>query len=198
MNTDFIPNLTHASGQVLTIADWTAAGVHIATCDLSALLVKPGIKCLNDLNNLKQYWDWPGQLLLNRSDLTPNKTGMIQIRSAFDGRILKFTEEEISALIQHLKPDYLAPDDFKENNAPSEDALKGVIYTSKNTENNTFSIQDKKNTLDFSVLDENCACPGCKAKLTRAYFHHLYAHTPLLCHRWLIIHNQWMTHCFRG
>ncbi len=191
MNTDYIPNLTHPSGQVLTTADWTAAGVNIATCDLSALLIKPGIKYLSQLKNLKQYWHWPGQLLLNTSDLLRNKAGMIQIRSLFDGRILKFTEEEIAALIQHLKSDDIAEDNFKENNAPSEDALKGVIYTSENT---TFSIQDKKNELDFLMLDQNCACPACQAKLTRAYFHHLYVHTPLLCHRWLIIHNQWITH----
>ncbi len=189
MNTNYIPNLTSPAGQVLTIADWTAAGVTIASCDLSALLVKPGILILKQLNNLKQYWHWPGQLLLNTSDLSPNHSGMIQIRSAFDGRKLNFTQEEISDLIKQLKPDCLPA--FKINNQPAEDALKGKIYTENK---HAFSIQDNCYNQDFSLLDSTCECPACQAQLTRAYFHHLDTQTPLLCHRWLIMHNQWMTH----
>ncbi|MDX2346037.1 MAG: hypothetical protein QNK11_04115 [Legionella sp.] len=194
MNKNYMPSLTHPSGQVLTAADWTAAGVHTASCDLAALLVKPGIKFLKNLDNIKQYWNWPDKLLLNTAGLLPNKSGMIQIRSAFDGRKLNFTVEEITALIQQLKPD--SDNSFKVNNAPSEDALNGVVYTSAPADKprGVGSIQDISNTQNFSVLDQNCGCPACKADLTRAYFHHLYVHTPLLCHRWLVMHNQWMTH----
>ncbi len=43
--------------------------------------------------------------------------------------------------------------------------------------------------MNFNVLDPNCSCPTCTQKLTRAYLHHLLQHTPLLCQRFLILHN---------
>ncbi|MDF1646895.1 MAG: hypothetical protein P1U61_07970 [Legionellaceae bacterium] len=209
MNTHYIPSLTTTAGQVLTVADWTAAGVHTASCELTALLVKPGITTLRQLSSLKQYWDWPGKLLLNLSSIVFNTQGQCNIRSPFDGSTLKFSEEEILNLVEHLDPDYTIfssffmslkskhfesnAHDFKVNNQPSEDALEGVIYTT----NKPFSICNASYTYDFSSLDDACQCPACKAGFTRAYFHHLYVHTPLLCHRWLVMHNQWMVHMLK-
>ncbi len=206
MNTDYVPSLTHASGQVLTVADWTASGVHTASCDLAVLLVKPGITTLMQLNNLKQYWHWPGKLLLNLTSLPQNKHGQCQIRSPLDGRMLTFSKEEILNLVEHLNPDYinlpsylypLASEQLQnqthqlhENNQPAEDALNGLIYTRKNT----FSICSDHHTKDFALLDDTCTCPACNAGFTRAYFYHLYQHTPLLCHRWLIMHNLSIIH----
>jgi queuine/archaeosine tRNA-ribosyltransferase len=190
MTIQSIPSLTAASGQVLTTADWRAAGVNIAACDLAYLLVKPGIKHLEKLDNLKQYWSWPGELVLDCSTLLPNRSGLFQVQSMFDGRKLVFEKEQISNLIKQLKPDYLMSSDaFQINNQPAEDALKGQLYTSENTH---FLIQDKSNTENFKTLDASCQCPACTSNLTRAYFHHLYAHTPLLCHRWLVMHNLWI------
>lgn len=206
MNTDYIPSLTDTAGQVLTVADWTATGVHIASCNLACLLVKPGITTLKALNHLKQYWDWPGKLLLNLSSIPQNIQGQCSIRSRFDGRILNFSQEEILNLVEHLNPDYVTlpayldafsgerfqnqKHNLHDNNKPAEDALNGLIYTTENP----LSICDDSNTKDFSILDNTCQCSGCEAGFTRAYFHHLYQHTPLLCHRWLIMHNLWMTH----
>ncbi|MCH9717512.1 MAG: hypothetical protein K0U24_00200 [Gammaproteobacteria bacterium] len=207
MNTDYLPNLTDPAGQVLTTADWAETGVHIASCDLAALLVKPGITTLSKLSTLKHYWSWPGEILLNLSSLPLNKQGVFQVHSTFDGRTLRFTQEDILKLIEQLKPDYLTcsdefkpliskhfqnyQHDLKVNNQPSEDALNGIIYTHNNIR---FNIQKDTCTNDFWVLGSSCKCPACAAELTRAYFHHLYVHTPLLCQRWLIMHNQWITH----
>ncbi|MCH9756210.1 MAG: hypothetical protein K0U37_03320 [Gammaproteobacteria bacterium] len=196
MNTHYIPSLTCAAGQVLTVADWASVGVNIASCDLASLLIKPGLKTLEQLNHLKAYWDWPGELLLDLSSLSFDSFDKCSIRSPFDGRTICFTKEAILNLVEHLNPDYKSlsfqnnTHTLRMNNKPSEDALKGFIYT-KNT---TFSICDETQAKHFEVLDSSCACSACKAGFTRAYFHHLYLHTPLLCHRWLIMHNQWMIH----
>ncbi len=207
MNIHYIPSLTHLSGQVLTTADWASAQVDIAAAELASLLIRPGIKHLKQLTSLKAYWQWPGKMLLNLTSLTVNKQGEFQVRSPFDGQILCFEKSTLLKLVESLKPDYITfssdlipteetllqkqAHDLYENNIPSEDALNGIIYTSKKS---SFNLQDKTYTKDFSVLDSKCGCPACKEKLTRAYFQHLYQHTPLLCHRWLIMHNQWMTH----
>ncbi|MDF1677361.1 MAG: hypothetical protein P1U32_01540 [Legionellaceae bacterium] len=206
MNILYIPSLTHPSGQVLTTADWTAAHVDIVAVELASLLIRPGIEYLKQLKDLKAYWHWHGKMLLNLTSLTANKKGIFQVRSPFDGQILCFEKLTLLQLVETLKPDYITfssdlmptdevllqkkAHDLHENNAPSEDALNGIIYTS----DEPFNLQDKAYTNDFSVLDATCACPACKEKLTRAYFQHLYQHTPLLCHRWLIMHNQWLTH----
>jgi len=206
----FIPSLTHETGAVLTVSDWASIDVKLASCDLSDLLLKPGIEVLKQINNLKTYWHWPGELVLNARTLLNNVAEQCVIRSKYDGKILTFTYEQILSLIQHLSPDYVAlpaylvslteqayPDilmksvEYDENNKSGTDALQGLIYTSSNQ--NMLCITDKKYAMDFSVMDESCACPACADGFTRAYFHHLYVHTPLLCQRWLVMHNQWMT-----
>jgi queuine tRNA-ribosyltransferase len=205
----FIPSLTHEAGAVLTVSDWVSIDVKLASCDLSDLLLKPGIAVLKQLDCLKTYWDWPGELVLNALSLPNHSSGQCVIRSKYDGSILRFTYEEILALIRHLNPDYVAlpayllslttqkfPDilekciEYSECDKPGQDALKGLMYTS--SDQRTFLITDKKYAMDFSVMDDACACPACADGFTRAYFHHLYAHTPLLCQRWLVMHNQWM------
>ena len=40
---------------------------------------------------------------------------------------------------------------------------------------------------------ENCSCETCSQGFTRAYFHHLLQHTPLLAQRFLVIHNVFFT-----
>jgi len=205
----FIPSLTHEAGAVLTVSDWVAIDVKLASCDLSDLLLKPGIAVLKQLDCLKTYWDWPGELVLNVLSLPHNSSGQCVIRSKYDGSILRFTYEEILSLIQQLKPDHVAlpayllplatqayPDiiqtcvEYEACDKPGQDALEGLMYTS--SDDRTFLITDKKYAMDFSVMDDTCACPACADGFTRAYFHHLYTHTPLLCQRWLVMHNQWM------
>ena len=104
----FIPSLTSEAGGVLTVSDWVSIGVERASCDLSDLLLKPGLAVLNQLENLKSYWDWPGELVLHVLSLPSNSSGQCVIRSKYDGRILRFSYEEILALIRHLNPDHVA------------------------------------------------------------------------------------------
>ncbi len=74
---------------------------------------------------------------------------------------------------------------YTASNIPARDACIGVVYC----ESGAFSLTDDTQRLDFGVIDVQCQCPTCEQQLTRAYLHHLFKHTPLLCHRFLIQHN---------
>lgn len=74
---------------------------------------------------------------------------------------------------------------FLESDRPAFDACKGLVYT----ENGVVSITDREFEYLFEPLDSICICPTCEQKLTAAYLHHLFEHTPLLCQRLLIQHN---------
>ncbi|MDF1827538.1 MAG: hypothetical protein P1U39_04605 [Legionellaceae bacterium] len=209
----FVPSLTDEAGSVLTVADWLSVDVTLAACELEALLLKPGLAVLQQLDNLKAYWDWPGELVLNALLIANHAKEQCVIRSKYDGQILRFTYDEILVLIQHLNPEHVAlpayllplakqayPDiyskcvayDLEHANKPGQDALQGLIYASG--DEREYFITDIKYAMDFSVLDKACTCPACSDGFTRAYFHHLYVHTPLLCQRWLVMHNIWMAH----
>lgn len=208
----FVPSLTDEAGTVLTVSDWVSIDVKLASCDLSDLLLKPGIVVLQQLDSLAAYWDWPGELVLNALFIPNNAQGQCVIRSKYDGKILRFTYDEILLLIQQLNPDYVAlpayllplatqayPDiilkcidyDLEHANKPGQDALQGLMYASGDEVD--YLITDNKYAMDFSVLDKACGCPACSDGYTRAYFHHLYVHTPLLCQRWLVMHNNWFS-----
>lgn len=73
-----------------------------------------------------------------------------------------------------------------ESDKPAEDALNGFVY---GPQDETFSIQAEKMATVFQPLHVTCACVVCRANLTCAYFHHLYAQTPGLCQRFLVQHN---------
>ncbi|MBA2656328.1 MAG: hypothetical protein H0U70_05005 [Tatlockia sp.] len=80
---------------------------------------------------------------------------------------------------------------YLESNLPSNDALRGQIYD----EDSSFNLLDSEMAHQHKLISSNCTCPTCTQKLTRAYLHHLYLHTPLLCHRFLIHHNA---HYYKG
>lgn len=176
------PNLTKPSGQALTTENWLSIGIETISCDLQSLLVKPGFSVLQKQGHLKNYWAWPGKLILNCTDVN-------QFKSPINGQTLKFTPDAIESLIEIIQPDEVTHLPNNQGNLPAEDALNGKIYTAQN---GCFSIEDSSVTLDFALLDASCKCPACGAGLTRAYFHHLFKHTPLLCHRWLIMHNYYV------
>lgn len=74
---------------------------------------------------------------------------------------------------------------FVETNQPALLALQGIIYSDH-------ELIDLKNTITAMQFDNasiSCRCPTCAQQFTRAYLHHLYHHTPLLCHRFLVQHN---------
>lgn len=68
---------------------------------------------------------------------------------------------------------------------PAQDALQGVVYDEKAV----LSLHDSSYALDFELLEAHCSCPTCQQSLTRAYLHHLLQSTPLLCQRFLMMHN---------
>lgn len=76
---------------------------------------------------------------------------------------------------------------YVETNLPAHNAFQGLI----STKSREIIITDQSMATDYRMLDENCDCPPCQQKLTRAYLHHLYSHTPLLCQRLLILHNAY-------
>ncbi len=72
-----------------------------------------------------------------------------------------------------------------ESDKPSADALMGIIYG----ETNNFSLLARDMANQHQPIISYCTCPTCSQKLTRAYLHHLFQQTPLLCQRFLIQHN---------
>lgn len=74
---------------------------------------------------------------------------------------------------------------YLSSDLPAHDGYQGLVYYKKEQ----ISLKDETYRLDFNVIDEQCPCPTCKQQLTRSYLHHLLAHTPLLCQRFLIQHN---------
>ena len=74
---------------------------------------------------------------------------------------------------------------YIESDRPVLDAYKGLVYD----QTQAFSLEDEAQGLQFDVIDTTCQCPTCTQGFTRAYLHHLFEHTPLLCQRLLIQHN---------
>lgn len=74
---------------------------------------------------------------------------------------------------------------FIETDRPAADAVQGIVYN----QNGHIAVLESKMAMDFAIIAPDCACTSCSQGLTRAYFHHLLQHTPLLCQRFLLEHN---------
>ncbi len=72
-----------------------------------------------------------------------------------------------------------------ETDTPAADACRGMVYCSEGE----LSLSDVLYAKQFSAIDEACHCLVCSQGFTRAYLHHLFQHTPLLCQRLLVQHN---------
>lgn len=75
---------------------------------------------------------------------------------------------------------------YLEADAPAAKAYNGVVINGSEQE---IDLNDTQTAKQFEVINSACTCPTCEQKLTKAYLHHLYHHTPLLCQRFLIQHN---------
>lgn len=64
-------------------------------------------------------------------------------------------------------------------------AYAGVVDAGQDELN----LTDLRFAQDFALIEAACGCPTCQQGYTRAYLHHLYLNTPLLCQRFLIQHN---------
>ena len=74
---------------------------------------------------------------------------------------------------------------FVETDNPASDACSGTVYL----EEENLSIEEPEFGMQFQPIDSTCHCPTCRQLFTRAYLHHLFTETPLLCQRLLIQHN---------
>jgi queuine tRNA-ribosyltransferase len=74
---------------------------------------------------------------------------------------------------------------YVESDKPASDAIAGEVYCNEET----ISLQNKEQSMQFELIDKNCKCPTCSQQFTRAYLHHLLEQTPLLCQRFLVQHN---------
>ncbi|MDP3704890.1 MAG: queuine tRNA-ribosyltransferase [Legionellaceae bacterium] len=120
----------------------------------------------------------------------------------FDGVVTDALQDQLQSHPHHLK--YVIGDmspavlqdlvmlgaRYLESDKPANDAYQGLIYYQEGV----IAIQDASEALEFSAIDPLCECPTCQQQLTRAYLHHLYEHTSLLCYRFLIQHNILYTH----
>lgn len=76
-----------------------------------------------------------------------------------------------------------------ETDEPAKAAFAGQVYS----QNGVVDLTSTSTAMQFATIDPDCVCPSCSQKFTKAYFHHLLQHTPLLCQRFLIQHNVfWM------
>ena len=74
---------------------------------------------------------------------------------------------------------------FVETDRIASDALQGNVYCAEGL----IALQDAHYRYQMTPIDANCQCATCRQQFTRAYFHHLLSHTPLLCQRFLVHHN---------
>lgn len=72
-----------------------------------------------------------------------------------------------------------------ESDAPAAMAMRGMVFS----EQGVLQLTEDIHAMQFEPVDTSCGCLTCSQQLTKAYLHHLYLHTPLLCQRFLIQHN---------
>jgi queuine tRNA-ribosyltransferase len=112
--THIIPILTSDSGLCLTSQNWQDVGVELASFELSALLMKPGLSVLTSLSSLADYAAWPKSIVLNASMLHFDEAGGFTLRSHYDGARQRLDIDVIMQLIQQLKPQLvLLPKGFR-------------------------------------------------------------------------------------
>lgn len=88
--------------------------------------------------------------------------------------------------IRHLRAMGLQ---YIESDVPADAAFHGTVYS----QTGEVDLTRSSTRMEFETIDTACTCPVCAQQLTKAYFHHLLQHTPLLCQRFLIQHNVfWM------
>ena len=135
------------------------------------------------------------------ADMTPSSAISLShgIYIAYDEKSSSSTE--LLAQVKHFndRPCYVAGDlslplmealinagaECVESDRPAADACCGKVYCM----DGELSIQDNMLTQQFELIDKHCHCPTCSQQFTRAYLHHLFEHTPLLCQRLLVQHN---------
>ncbi|MCL9682730.1 queuine tRNA-ribosyltransferase family protein [Legionella maioricensis] len=94
-------------------------------------------------------------------------------------------------LMTYLKEEGI---EFLESNEPAASGMQGKVFCRKGV----VDLTEDSTAMQFEVIDGECACPTCSQQLTKAYLHHLFLHTPLLCQRFLIQHNVYYALSYSG
>lgn len=90
----------------------------------------------------------------------------------------EFNYSQLKTLLDYKKH-------WVETDKPAADAMQGIMYCDAQL----IDINDAAYCSQHQPLQQNCSCRTCEQHFTKAYFHHLLQHTPLLCQRLLIQHN---------
>ena len=139
--------------------------------------------------DLEQFWDLVQQLqpdmLLVSNDLPLRALPAVKILSGGMSCPTELVEKLPQGFDQEGSWFVYGEDTLYTSDRPAQDALQGRVYQA----DGWFSIQAPEFSLDFQPLVSNCVCPTCQQTFTRAYLHHLFQSTPLLCQRLLLMHN---------
>lgn len=100
-----VPVLTSRAGSCLTFANWQAAGISLVSVYLTDLLMKPGYAFLDRLASIKDYYQWPGHIVLNATLPPANHEDSYTLRSRYDGSKITIHRSKLIALINQLQPD---------------------------------------------------------------------------------------------
>ena len=184
----FIPVINSASGASLTFLQWEKTGSSHFAFDIVNLLQRPGMTAFK----LKA----PGFKIVDCSHLTLNAKKQVHFRTT-DGSFKTVEMQDFLHWLESIEPDAVIWP-FSDiaislplwtqglvSDKSAQDAHQGIFYDAHHHAN----ILDKQFEKDLSLLDPDCRCETCSQGFTRAYFHHLLQHTPLLAQRFLAAHN---------
>ncbi|BCA96308.1 queuine tRNA-ribosyltransferase [Legionella antarctica] len=94
-------------------------------------------------------------------------------------------------LMKRLKSEGI---EFLESDQPAVAGMQGQVFSQEGIVN----LTEDSAAMQFEPIDSECRCPTCSQHLTKAYLHHLFRHTPLLCQRFLIQHNVYYALSYLG
>ena len=75
--------------------------------------------------------------------------------------------------------------DYIQCDEPAKLGMQGLVFH----DDTVIDLKSDSMAMAFEPIDQSCTCPTCQQQFTKAYLHHLYHNTPLLCQRFLIQHN---------
>lgn len=184
----FVPILNSEAGLTLTPQQWQSTGSTHYAFNVSELLKRPGLVAMT--------LQAPGPFILDIRGLELNAKKQLVYRK-IDGAKQTVESADFTDWLMSLGalgwvgdasrwnislPYFTA---YPVSDLPASDAYQGIFYTQLGS----CEILESRFEKDLGLLDEQCRCQTCSQGFTRAYFHHLLQHTPLLAQRMMIEHN---------
>lgn len=106
-NNFILPVCSSESDWCLTSENIYDTGVSAIACNLSSMLIRPGIESLYNIKNFKKYMSWNKTLVINASLDKLNSNNEYVLISKYNGRKYAFSQIEILDLLLTLSPDVL-------------------------------------------------------------------------------------------